>query len=146
MAVPSCAHLYAVPALCLQLDIWYSEDRRHCGEERWKWIREEERLTGWGGWACERAPLQKFYFKHFLLRVADPFLLRRKCVFTILSVTFTTVYSKVRLARGENCDDVQSSPKMLQHQYDSRLFCSAHYQSGFARDWMCFNGRISDLI
>lgn len=30
MTVPSCTHLYAVPALCLQLDVWYGEDRRHC--------------------------------------------------------------------------------------------------------------------
>lgn len=33
MTVPPCTHLYAVPALCLQLDIWYSEERRHCKEE-----------------------------------------------------------------------------------------------------------------
>lgn len=34
MTVPSCTHLYAVPALCLQLDIWYGEDRRHCRGKR----------------------------------------------------------------------------------------------------------------
>lgn len=30
MAVFARAHLYAVPALRLQFDVWYSEDRRHC--------------------------------------------------------------------------------------------------------------------
>lgn len=60
VAVPPRAHLYAVPALCLQLDIWYSEDRRHCGEERCKRIRrrgEADRVVG--GVRKIGAPLQK---------------------------------------------------------------------------------------
>lgn len=59
VAVPPRAHLYAVPALCLQLDIWYSEDRRHCGEERCKRIRRRGEADRVGGVREIGAPLQK---------------------------------------------------------------------------------------
>lgn len=74
----------------------------------------EERLTGW--WeACERS--ERLFKKlesllqHFSFEGCGSFFCsERKCVFTLLNVTVTTVCSKVSLTGGESRDDVQSGP------------------------------------